>query len=172
VGFFHYWRYTPAGNASQQDQAAWFLSHLAKYPDAVLPPVHDFEDKAGVKGKATGDRIQAYGYAFEQERKTTMVYTAPHFWNYWVGAYEFKSWNPYSKELWEADPPPDTPLPGKWKDYSVIQYKLDIAYPGFKCGIDLDYARNAWWDKYVMQHEEPTLEQKVEALWNAHLELH
>lgn len=170
--FFHFWRFETAGGASQQDQAGWFFSHLAKYPDAVLPPCHDFEDPKAPKTKATGDRIQTYGEAFDGMAKEAIVYTGKWWWDAWVGSYEFKYWSPYNKGLWEADPDPDTATPGKWKDYVIRQYKLDVAYPGFQCGVDLDYARNAWWDKYVMQHDEPTLEEKVGALWDAHPELH
>lgn len=148
-GMFWFWRYTSRGGSGQAEQAAWCVELWRKY-SCELPLVLDFEDKAAPKGSPCRIAINAFGRSVARLVPDVMVYTAPWWWDQYCGKtrVNFTDFDPYACDLWNADPPPDTPLPGLWTDYAIRQYRLDWAHPSFNAGIDEDWARQSWWQKW------------------------
>lgn len=117
-----------------------------------LPPVIDVENR--YTGMAGGDKrvlmlralLDKTAELFDQ---SPMIYTAGWYWDAYIHPYvgDWRYWEEY--ELWEADPPPDTPIKG-WEENGikakVTQVKLDWTPPGFNTKIDLDETTQEWLD--------------------------
>jgi GH25 family lysozyme M1 (1,4-beta-N-acetylmuramidase) len=150
-GYYHFYRY--ALNGARIDpirQAQWYFDNLSIMP-CQLPPVLDFEDRYAPKGPILVKHMDEFGSEIVRLGLKPMIYTAPWWWDSWVKPWDgkFAKFHPYDWDLWEADPPPNTPSPGRWMDYEVVQYKLDTGHEGFNASIDIDYARELWFRQYV-----------------------
>ena len=114
-----------------------------------LPPVDDFEDTRATPGKALTEHmwieVQEIEQKFQQE---CMIYSAGWYWDRWVKPYIQPHQKFYDRMLWEADPPPPTPI-GEWGEPDVRQVRLDIKVPGFNAAIDENEATDEWFNKYV-----------------------
>ena len=114
-----------------------------------LPIVTDFEDCRATPGlqlvNHMWEHIQEIEQKFQQE---CMIYTAGWWWDRWAKPYVQSCHCFYERELWEADPPPDTPC-GEWGEPVVRQVKLDIIVPGFNAGVDENEATDEWYSMYA-----------------------
>jgi len=131
-----------------------------------IPPVLDLEDTRAPATLAAVDRMWIMLQEMEQlSGREVLCYTADWIWRRWA-PYVQSRHGFYLRNLWEADPPPDTPEPGKWtKDKLVmIQVRLDFNPGGFKEDIDESLARQDWWEG-LMAGQPPfphaTIEERV-----------
>lgn len=162
---FHYWKApllwqdAKANGVAQAEymfaimQEHFFINGLNE-----LPPVLDIEDRP--PAGTTNHRVRLSIIACMQRLEELfgvppMVYTA----NWWFEPYFQRGYNPadydgfdiYGYDLWEADPPPDTPC-GEWPDTEILQYKLSTFVAGFNnvynqpVQVDLNKARRKWYE--------------------------
>ena len=97
-----------------------------------IPPVLDIEDRYASKNKTTVDKAWTQLQEMEQRSgREVMVYSAGWYWDSWCAPFIPLSHPIYTKDLWEADPAPDTPIKG-WPSGGVMtQVILDWRAPGF-----------------------------------------
>jgi hypothetical protein len=97
-----------------------------------IPPVLDIEDKYAPKGKPTVDKAWAQLQEMEQlAGREVMVYSAGWYWDSWCAPFIPLTHPIYTRDLWEADPGPDTPIKG-WPNGGIMtQTILDWRAPGF-----------------------------------------
>jgi hypothetical protein len=87
--------------------------------------------------------------ASEIFNKRPMVYTATWFWDQYIAPY-VGDWKYYEEyELWEADPPPDTPIAGWVNGGAVVQVALSKTIPGFNTVVDLNETTREWLNKQI-----------------------
>ena len=163
---FHYWRgknrVTYRGTDPKEwgkKQAHHFFETKMKWSNDIgeLPPCMDVEDKYSIKGLWVIDSMWAFLERTEQLwGKKPMIYTAGWWWNTWAAPYAnyYSTWSPYDYDLWEADPPPDTPC-GEWEESMITQVVLDWSAPGFNAKIDVNHAQKEWYNKQVGESGEP-----------------
>jgi hypothetical protein len=77
--------------------------------------------------------------------KRPLVYSAGWWWDARIKPYTAPDHELYSYDLWEADPPPDTPC-GYWTKPVIVQTRLDFAKAGYNASIDEDEADEAWYN--------------------------
>ena len=103
-----------------------------------LPPVVDFEDTRSAPSLALveqmNDSLKAVEDLFGRE---CLIYTARWWWDRWAKPYVQDHHLFYGRELWEADPPPASPIAGEWTERAVTQVSLDWAAPGWNAAIDV-----------------------------------
>ena len=115
-----------------------------------LPPVDDFEDTRATPGLQLVDHMWAHVQEIEQKfQQECMIYSAGWWWDRWAKPYVQDKHEFYAKMLWEADPPPPTPI-GEWGEPDVRQVRLDIKVPGFNAAIDENEATDEWFNKYAL----------------------
>ena len=97
-----------------------------------IPPVLDIEDKYAAKGKTTVDKAWVQLQEMEQlSGREVLVYSAGWYWDSWCAPYVPLTHPIYTRNLWESDPGPDTPIKG-WPLGGVMkQTILDWRAPGF-----------------------------------------
>ena len=124
-----------------------------------LPNVADFEDIRATPGLKLVDHMWATVQEIEQKfQQECMIYSAGWWWDRWAKPYVQDRHEFYEKDLWEADPPPDTPC-GEWGEPVVRQVKLDIIVPGFNAALDENEATDEWYKLYACDKpEEPECE--------------
>ena len=98
-------------------------------------------------------KIQEIEQRFQQE---CMIYSAGWWWDRWAKPYVQDRHGFYDKMLWEADPPPPTPI-GEWGEPDVKQVRLDIMVPGYNAAIDENEATDEWFNSYVAETPAPQL---------------
>jgi len=163
-GPYHFFRYT--ADAKAQARLFYDQAKLEGYGD--LPPVLDLEDKQAPKLSNAlitkmRDTLREIEYLFGIQ---PIIYTARWWWEPWTGGN--KTFGNYP--LWVAhytySYPANPALPSGWNTYLMHQFTNQLNIPGSgDPTIDGNYAPTAIGGG-------KTLEQKVEALWAAHPELH
>jgi len=144
TGCYHFYRrYSDPSNA-----AALYKHYVRPFTQAMRFPILDCEDGSCPPGKRSAthlwESVQAIEQAFGRE---CMIYTARWWWNQHVW---FELDHPiYTRPLWEADPPPDTPEPGGFGKPVITQYRLDLKTSGINASIDLNRADEAWYNANV-----------------------
>ena len=116
------------------------LSAAKRYHDAMvaaggyggIPPVLDIEDRYALKGKPTVDKAWVQLQEMEQlSGREVMVYSAGWYWDLWCAPFMPLTHPIYTRDLWEADPGPNTPITG-WPSGGIMtQTILDWRAPGF-----------------------------------------
>jgi lysozyme len=161
-GPYHFFRYV----ADAKAQAAEFYNTVSAVGTPDLPPVLDLEDKSAPKSTALVAKMKETLVEIERLFKVKpIIYTGTWWWNPYTNYNKtFGSW-----PLWIAAYtyyyPAHPTLPAGWSSYLIHQYTNQLNIPGSgDPTIDGNYAPSPLFGKM--------LEQKVEALWNAHLELH
>ena len=120
-----------------------------------LPPVADFEDTRATPGLRLVDHMWAHVQEIEQRfQQECMIYSAGWWWDRWAKPYVQDRHKFYDKMLWEADPPPPTPI-GEWGEPDVKQVRLDIMVPGYNAAIDENEATDEWFNSYVAETPAP-----------------
>jgi len=142
------WRYT----INQENHAAWIADNLPK--DLGFPVALDFEDRGAIKGLRSVERIAQWGRALHDALDGhIMIYTARWWWDSWIkpydNAFSRHGWSPYDYPLWEADPPPDSPIAGRWTKRAIRQVLLDWQAPGFNAKIDVNQMEEDFYNKYA-----------------------
>lgn len=168
---FHFWR--GSNDDPEQDgaeQAEWFFSvynqHYKPIGEAELPPCLDAEDSYALKGLRSLRNLMAFLKRTEQLwNRRPIIYSAGWWWDTWIKPYTLFLHPIYSYDLWEADPPPDTPI-GYWSESKIVQVRLDFAKHGFNASIDEDEAQKIWYNNQVGTLPPPgnTTKEKLEAL--------
>lgn len=121
-----------------------------------LPPVCDFEDTRATPSLKLVDHMWAHVQEIEQKfGQECMIYSAGWWWDRWVKPYVQSRHKFYEKMLWEADPPPPTPI-GEWGEPDVRQVRLDIMVPGFNAAIDENEATDLWFNSYTQPLSDKT----------------
>ena len=174
---FHYWE-GPSGlftdphkdGKAQAQNMYETLSeqHYGKYNGmGELPPALDLEDTNAPKGRKSIQSIKACLVGLEQLfGREPIIYSAGWWFDQWIKPYfspdKFGGWDIYSYDLWEADPPPDTPI-GEWEpgNIAIIQYKLDIKKDGFNARIDENQTTQAWIDSVTQDQQKHYTEEEV-----------
>lgn len=191
---FHFWR----GPSLFQDPHKWGKAQARFMYDSLmnkfggqyngmgeLPPALDLEDTSAPKGRRSIQSIKACLNEIEQLfGREPIIYSAGWYFDQWIKPYyspeKFGGWDIYSYDLWEADPPPDTPI-GEWEsgNIAIVQYKLDIKEEGFNARIDVNQTTQAWIDSvtetqttYTQEEVDQLLaEQKEELLQRCEQEI-
>lgn len=154
---FHFWRGPGTTDPVQDgtDQAQWFhQTYLDHFGDAELPPCIDVEDPYSIKGLHALDSVVACLQHTEDlwgiPRYSALLYSAGWWWDTRIKPYTTASHEIYRWKIWEADPPPETPI-GYWQiaDSVVTQRKLDFIKAGFNAKIDEDIADATWYLSWV-----------------------
>ena len=142
-------------NCSVSGLASRFYGHVAATGHfGALPPVLDFEDTRARPSLALVEHMNDCLKAVEDKfGRACMIYSAKWWWDRWAKPYVQDHHLFYERELWEADPPPDTPSPGEWGKPAVVQVKLDWSAPGWNAAIDVNETTQEWLDKYIKQEE-------------------
>ena len=177
-GAYHFYNYTQP----PQPQVDCFIN-LLKDDWGELPPVLDLEDRSAWPwpgGAAVKNAIQIFLQKVEAASgRKPIFYTNPNMITNlippvpdWLKAYP----------LWIANYGVNTPLIGPWPTWNFWQFsdKGDgHAFGMESVNVDLDYFNGSEDDLRVFAHvqtkpavHEPTLEEKVKLLWDAHPELH
>lgn len=112
-----------------------------RYHDAMIaaggygkiPPIHDIEDRYAPKTKTTIEKAWIQHQEMEQLiGREVMVYSGGWFWDSWCAPFIPLTHPIYTRQLWEADPSPDTPIKGWPTGGVMVQTVLDWYAPGFK----------------------------------------
>jgi hypothetical protein len=117
-----------------------------------LPPVIDLENVH--EWMALEEDLALFvrallGRTAEIFNKAPMVYTATWFWDLYIAPY-VGDWEYYEEyELWEADPPPDTPIAGWVDGGDVVQVALSKSIPGFNTVVDLNETTQEWLNSHI-----------------------
>lgn len=159
---FHFWRGSLDDPISDgQEQAEWFYhvykTHFEPISPAELPPVVDAEDVYANKGLSSLNNIMACLERTDLLWKREALYYSARWWHdTWIKPYTLSSHHIHRRKLWEADPPPDTPI-GYWSeaDSVIKQVKLDFAKEGFSASIDENIAQGEWYAKAVQVGDGP-----------------
>lgn len=156
---FHFWK----GHRSWEDpiqegksQAYYFHNSITKRfggDFGELPPAIDGEDR--FLGMVTGKPlVHNFRACLEKTadlwNKVPGIYSAGWWWNKYIYPY-LDGWKPWEEYwLWEADPPPPTPISG-WGDEigAITQVKLDTQMLGWNAVIDIDQTTQEWIDKVL-----------------------
>jgi len=131
-------------------EAARFYHHFTVTLGLTFPPIVDTEDTLSYPGRLLAENLWATVQEVEQRfGKAALIYSARWYFDRWL-----KPWLPaghpiYERDLWEADPPPDTAEPGHFHKPVGVQYKLDGSAPGWNAKIDLDRFERTWYSKNV-----------------------
>jgi hypothetical protein len=145
---FHFWRGANAQDPVEHgiEQAEHFYeTYISHFGNAELPPCIDCEDVYATKGlRSLNDIISCLERTEELWGKEPLIYSAGWWWDSWIKPYSVSFHPIYDYPLWEADPPPDTPI-GYWDKSVIIQIKLDFAKPGFNASVDEDEADLTWY---------------------------
>jgi len=154
-------------------QAQSFYDTIMNYFEGdfgELPPVIDVEnvhewmaleeDMVTFLKALLGETKRLFGQA-------PMIYTATWFWDQYVAPYtgSWEYWKEY--ELWEADPPPDTPIAGWTDGGAVVQVALSKSIPGFNDVVDLNETTKEWLDKHIGTSPPPIPSEYNQALDDA-----
>lgn len=147
---FHFWR--GSNDDPKQDgieQAEWFYSvyeqHFKPVSSAELPPVIDCEDKYALKGlRSLNNILYCLKRTEELWGRRPLVYSAGWWWDDYIKPYTTRTNLIYTYDLWEADPPPDTPI-GYWNESVITQVRLDFMKEGFTASIDENEALEEWY---------------------------
>lgn len=157
---FHFWRGPgnddPIQDGHEQAHHFWetYVNRFMGYGETELPPVIDCEDSFSKPGLHALGSIVATLKATEDlwgiPPYTALVYSAGWWWDKHIKPYTTPDHEIYRWKLWEADPPPETPI-GYWEisDSVITQRKLDFAKPGFSASIDEDIALADWYQKAI-----------------------
>lgn len=151
---FHFWRGSWSNpEAHGIEQAEWFFDTYSQhFGGAELPPCIDCEDTYAPRGLySVRDILACVKRTEELWGKKPLIYSAGWWWDSWIKPYTAPDHEFYSYDLWEADPPPDTPI-GYWNKSVIIQTKLDFVKPGYNASIDENEADENW---YTSQFGEP-----------------
>jgi hypothetical protein len=155
---FHYWlpplTYQPPVEYGKNQGDNFYNTMLDKFggDPGEMNPAIDVESRrvgawTGVKRvnclRACLDRTA------ELWNKPVMIYTAKWYWNVHIHPYvgDWKYWEEH--ELWEADPPPDTPIAGWVNGGPLTQMALGTTLPGFNTKIDIDEAEASWFEQFL-----------------------
>lgn len=117
-----------------------------------FPPIIDLEDTRAPRTQASFDSAWAQVQEVEQlSGQEAIIYSAAWYWNYWLKKFSKPEHPIYTRKLWEADPPPDTPEPGYFdkSDLMIRQTRLDFNPGGFNADIDESEMRREFWEKYM-----------------------
>lgn len=144
VGAYHFHRYR-----SDPASAARLYSHFCRPVDLAMGfPILDVEDMTAIPG--TRYQAQLWDTVQELEQRWArlcMIYTARWYWDRFL--FYPRDHPIYTRPLWEADPPPDTPDPGHFGPAVITQYRLNLKLSGINAAIDLDRADEAWYRENV-----------------------
>lgn len=150
---FHYWRGPGLDDPERdgEEQARWFRKlyedHFLPHGPAELPPVLDAEDRFSRPGsRALRSLMSFLDHTESLWGRKPLFYSAGWFFDHHIKPYTTPAHRIYTYELWEADPPPDTPI-GFWAESeSVIkQVRLDFPKEGFTAQIDENEAQDEWY---------------------------
>lgn len=157
---FHFWRGSRTEHEQNGiDQAEWFRDvyeeHFGSISEADLPPVIDCEDVYANAGLSSLRDIVACLKRTEDlwgiPRYSALLYSAGWWWDTWIKPYTDPHSEIYKWKLWEADPPPETPI-GYWavENSKIVQRILDFVKDGFNASIDENIVTdNDWYNKQV-----------------------
>lgn len=107
--------------------------------DCLIMPVADFEDTRARPSLQLVNHMWDTVQAIEDEfGRMCMIYTARWWWDTMAKPYVQSQHGFYERPLWEADPPPTSPIAGEWATRAIRQIALDIVEPGFNAGIDVN----------------------------------
>ncbi|BCY16943.1 hypothetical protein hrd7_07920 [Leptolinea sp. HRD-7] len=153
------------------EQAEAFCA-LLKKDAGELPPVADFEERAGIPGDALmrlGRFLNAVEY---QLGVKPAIYTSPNFWKTYGSPEAF--WGGYP--LWIANYEVNEPhIPAPWKSYAFWQHTnaADGAYYGCDSrGVDMNLCTDEVFACYAAGKTKPapevSMQEKIDRLWRAH----
>ncbi|NIR63987.1 MAG: hypothetical protein GWN76_08495 [candidate division Zixibacteria bacterium] len=153
-------------------QADNFFNTIAEHFEGdygELPPVIDLEHRrTGISGEC---RVKCYRALLDRTaelwNQAPMIYTAGWYWDTYVHPYvgDWKYWEEH--ELWEADPPPDTPIKG-WVDGGVV-LQVALSSPldgwkdpkGYQGKVDINETEDSWLAKHWQPIPPPNCEEEV-----------
>lgn len=159
-GAYHFWRYAWDSNAQAEH---FFDTVVATGHIGELPPVIDIEDTNAAKGGATPAKVKAIADRVEELfGKKPIIYTACWYWNTWVKSYALGNndlWTAHYKAKWLGNPC----VPMGWDDWQIWQYSSKGRIAGIQGNVDLNIAKDDWFNKYV-SGEEPPLKPRAEVI--------
>jgi len=149
--FSHPW-YDPITYGKENAQNFWNTCQEHFEGDiGEIPPTIDVESHwAGMVGGE--GRVATLRACLEETEKlfgrVPLIYTARWYWDRYIAPYtgDWQYWKEH--ELWEADPPPDTPIAGWGNSCAIRQVALGKAWAGFNTTIDVDEVEDTWLAQY------------------------
>jgi len=152
-GYYHFYRY----HSEPRAQAKWCYDNTPH--DAELPLVIDLEDTRALKSLANVNNIKVLcAEVADLFGREPMIYTAAWWWNPYVFPYLGASgWDYNALDLWVANytTAPQPYMPRGWTDWQVWQHIGDWSAPGFNAKIDVNRAKEAWYNKVIGQDDSP-----------------